>query len=141
PFSLHRPAEGPIQVQGRCREQARNRRLVGILEDGHRSLEEVSPMHRSLRTALPIALAMALALPVTASYADEPAAPRTSARTTSDEPLLRHAAGGRAAIRALGDDLDEAARRSRMSTAELREVLSTDSSARIFPNGRLAYVD
>lgn len=67
------------------------------------------------------------------------AAPR--AATEHPEPLLKSSAQGKAAVRALGEDLEEAARRNQMTAAQLEHILTTDSSAEIYPSGKLAYVD
>lgn len=48
---------------------------------------------------------------------------------------------GKAAISRLGDELAEVARRSGLSSTELRRILSTDDSARVLPGGQLVYAD
>lgn len=48
---------------------------------------------------------------------------------------------GEAAIEQLGDELDDIAARSGLSTGELHEILATDDSAHIAPGGRLVYAD
>ncbi|KQZ67506.1 zinc-dependent metalloprotease family protein [Nocardioides sp. Root151] len=48
---------------------------------------------------------------------------------------------GKAAIDRLGDELDDAARRSGLSTSELRRILTTDDSAQVVPGGQLVYAD
>lgn len=48
---------------------------------------------------------------------------------------------GKAAISRLGDELGAVARRSGLSTSELRRILSTDDSARVESGGRLVYAD
>jgi hypothetical protein len=55
--------------------------------------------------------------------------------------LLSTSTHGRAAIAALGDDLDVAASRSELSVADLRDVLAGDSSAWVNPAGQLYYVE
>lgn len=100
-------------------------------------------MTPTLRIAAPLALVVAFGtLAATAQTATADPAP-TVAAVGSDHPelLLRGTSSGRTAIRELGDDLDAAARRNSMSSAELRKILSEDSTAAIFPDGKLAYVD
>jgi hypothetical protein len=55
--------------------------------------------------------------------------------------LIAAPAHGRAAVDALGNDLDVAASRTGLSTGRLRELLTNDSSAWVDRSGRLFYVD
>lgn len=65
------------------------------------------------------------------------ATPTTSPEKTDTGPGLN----GKAAITRLGDELDEIAGRSGLSTGELRRILSTDDAAHVASGGRLVYAD
>lgn len=65
-----------------------------------------------------------------------PDEPRVEADPLLDEPLP-----GRAALRALGDRIDDAARLNGMSTARLERLLGEDPSAWLSANAHLYYVD
>lgn len=99
-------------------------------------------MHRS---ALLLVLALVLSLSATAAAErGQPARPEHTAQAfghADSRPVLPRAMTGRAALRALGDDLGTAAARNRMTTTELREVLSSDPAASLSASGKLAYAD
>lgn len=104
-------------------------------------------MKPSLRLIAPLALAVglgtslsALALPATAT----PAQPDSGARVSVDrgpEQLVDRKVSGRAAIQALGENLDQAAARNGMTGAHLRTLLTTDPHVVLYPTGTIAYTD
>ncbi|MFL6159521.1 MAG: zinc-dependent metalloprotease family protein, partial [Marmoricola sp.] len=102
-------------------------------------------MKKSLAVPLCLALAAAsFAVAGTATALEHPSHRALLSLGGDSGPsglLVRKAVGGRAAITELGSNLDEVAAASGMSTARLTRILTTDPTARIFPAGRLAYVD
>jgi hypothetical protein len=60
---------------------------------------------------------------------------------SADSALISAPAHGRAALEALGGDLDIAASRTGLSAGRLRELLTSDASAWVDTSGRLFYVD
>ena len=68
-------------------------------------------------------------------------APSAQAEPSHTADLLGQSRHGAAAVTALGDDLDIAARRNDMRPGELRRLLLHDRTAWIDPNGRVLYRD
>lgn len=94
-------------------------------------------MKRSLRLAAPLALVLGLSV----LTGTPTAAGEESASVDRPERLLAKPTAGSAAVRALGADLGEAARRNGMSAERFQSLLAGDSSATVYPTGELAYVD
>ncbi len=89
------------------------------------------------------AVTLALAVGATGFVPAATAAPAPT-RATVESPsadLLPAPAHGRAAVRGLGDQLSKAARINNLSSARLRELLLSDSTAWVDPSGRLLYKD
>ena len=70
-----------------------------------------------------------------------PAQGAGSGPAAAERALLAAPAHGKAAVQALGDDLDVAASRGGLSAGRLRELLTSDTSAWVDRSGRLFYVD
>ncbi|MET3962780.1 hypothetical protein ABIE44_002714 [Marmoricola sp. OAE513] len=100
-------------------------------------------MKRSLLAA-PLALVIGLGTVLATTYAE--AAPQTDRPTfaaAAKEPsqLMKRKSSGRAALRALGDNVDEAAAANGLSTAEFTALVLDDPSVRVYPTGRIAFAD
>jgi hypothetical protein len=85
-------------------------------------------------------LVSGLGVPAAAVSGAPLAAAPASAADPDGLPLPR-SLGGRTALDALGDDVDEAARLNGMSPEELTRALTEDSSARLDRGGRMFHVD
>ena len=90
--------------------------------------------------AVPLALATS-----SASVPDADVPPAAAAgrllHVASPDQLLPRTLGGRSALRAAGEDLDDIAALNGRSTAELRELLLGDETLVLTTTGRLAYRD
>ncbi len=82
-----------------------------------------------------------LAVPACAAVLGSGPASGAGSAQAAENALIAAPAHGRAAVDALGDDLDVAASRTGLSAGRLRELLANDSSAWVDRSGRLFYVD
>lgn len=107
---------------------------------------------RVFRPVLVAAVAVALtglSAAATSATSAEPAPtahPRAAFRAEATHPqpesrFLPRLTEGKAALKALGGRIDEAATLNELSTKRFRAILATDDTARVLPSGRLAYAD
>jgi hypothetical protein len=96
-----------------------------------------------VRAASPVlaGLGLLLALPAGTGLLGSGAAAGAANRGGPDPALLATKAHGRAAVTALGADLDVAAARSGVSPGKLRRLLIADPAAWVDRSGRLFYVE